>query len=119
MPTTIAHLQALAQATTQYLVVWAAITIWDTLATLPAERRYIWPAKWTPLKVVYFLNRYGSALLFLVSTSMIVTPTSPERCRKIYWIQPLNIVFTMLMIHLVMSIRLFAIYERSRAIGAL
>ncbi|GAA6059197.1 hypothetical protein JCM10212_005542 [Sporobolomyces blumeae] len=120
MPTSIARLQDLAEAATQYLVTWASIVVWDTLATLPDERRYIWPAKWTPLKVVDFLNRYVSSTLFLITTALLVTPISPGELDSSTSLDRQSVLTSgNSMIHLIMSIRVFAIYEKSRAIAAI
>ncbi|GAA5930464.1 DUF6533 domain-containing protein [Sporobolomyces koalae] len=57
----------------QYLVAWTAILAWDWLATLPSEVKYIWFAKrWTPLRVVFLLNRYGTLVIQVIALVMIV-----------------------------------------------
>lgn len=56
MSSELAHLQAVAKSTTQYLIVWTVILVWDTLCTLPVEARVLWPREWTLLKVVFLLK---------------------------------------------------------------
>ncbi|CAA7268755.1 unnamed protein product [Cyclocybe aegerita] len=35
-----------------------AVFLWDYLLTVGMEVRYIWPGAWTPIMVVYFVQRY-------------------------------------------------------------
>ncbi|GAA6059191.1 hypothetical protein JCM10212_005536 [Sporobolomyces blumeae] len=93
---TVASLRAIAEARRSYLAVWAAVQLWDILATMPDERRYIWNSRWTMLRVVYMLNRYGVAVLYLFVVASILTPMSPDLCARIYWTQPLLIVWALL-----------------------
>ncbi|GAA5829452.1 hypothetical protein JCM5353_001338 [Sporobolomyces roseus] len=96
----IQHLKAVATASTQYLIVWTALLVWDSLATFPTEYRVIWKRRWTPLKAVFLLNRYGTLILEIASATMILTPMSKEACDRIFWIQPVTIVFVILLIGL-------------------
>ncbi|GAA5875010.1 hypothetical protein JCM16303_004975 [Sporobolomyces ruberrimus] len=119
MSSELAHLQAVAKSTTQYLIVWTVILVWDTLCTLPVEARVLWPREWTLLKVVFLLNRYGTILLEVASATIILTPMSHGMCGRVYWIQPLTIVFVIIVCQTLMSIRIYAIYERERKMGFL
>ncbi|GAA5975494.1 hypothetical protein JCM5350_002630 [Sporobolomyces pararoseus] len=42
----------------RYGIMWFAIACFDTLALLPLERQYIWPAKWTLAKALFLINRW-------------------------------------------------------------
>ena len=63
-------------ASHQYLIAWTTILVWDWLALLPSEYRYIWKARWTPLKVVFLLNRYGVLVCQILTTAMILATVS-------------------------------------------
>lgn len=63
-------------ASHQYLIAWTTILAWDWLALLPSEYRHIWKARWTPLKVVFLLNRYGVLVGQILSTAMILATVS-------------------------------------------
>ncbi|GAA6018931.1 hypothetical protein JCM11491_005683 [Sporobolomyces phaffii] len=113
------HLEAVARATVEYLVVWTTILVWDTLSTFPVEYRTVWTRDWTLLKVVFLLNRYGTIVLEIASATIILTPMSLQTCRRVYWIQPLTIVFVIVVCQAIMAIRIWAIYERGRKMGYL
>ena len=63
-------------ASHQYLIAWTTILVWDWLALLPSEYRYIWKARWTPLKIVFLLNRYGVLVCQILTTAMILATVS-------------------------------------------
>ncbi|GAA5958644.1 hypothetical protein JCM3765_006706 [Sporobolomyces pararoseus] len=113
------HVRTVARATSQYLIVWTALFVWDTLSTFRLEYRLLWKRDWTLLKACFMLNRYGVLLLELASAVLILTPISQATCRMIYWIQPLTIVFTIIICQSIMAIRIYAIYEREKRIGYL
>lgn len=39
-----------------YLVVFTSLAVWDWMILFPIEWRYIYRAKWSPLKVLYLLK---------------------------------------------------------------
>lgn len=74
--TNLDSVKAIARARTQYLIVFDTLLVWDTLCTLRLESRAIWTAKWTLMKVLYLLNRYGSMFWCLASGLTILVPFS-------------------------------------------
>ncbi|GAA6021850.1 hypothetical protein JCM11491_001546 [Sporobolomyces phaffii] len=98
----------------QYLIAFAGLMVWDWLILLPKEYRHIYRAKCTFLKVCYLLNRYGALLLGSTCTVLILAPVSPSACRKIFWLDITAVVFTILITDVLLMIRVYAIYERSR-----
>ncbi|GAA5847020.1 hypothetical protein JCM3766R1_005900 [Sporobolomyces carnicolor] len=112
-------LRSIARATHEYLIVWTVILVWDTISTLRVEYEVIWKRQWTLLKAVYLLNRYGTLVLEILSAAVILTPMSQDACHRIYWIQPLTIVFVIIICQSIMAVRIFAIYERERRMGYL
>jgi cytochrome c oxidase subunit IV len=70
------RVKSIAIAQRQYLIVWCSIFIWDTLCTLRLEQRVIWKARWTLMKALYLLNRYGSLLICIASWITVFVPMS-------------------------------------------
>lgn len=61
----------------QDLIAFTAVMIWDWLSMFPAEYRHIWKApRFTPIRLVYIANRYGSLLLQAGCCAMIVSTVS-------------------------------------------
>jgi len=60
----------------QYVIVWTALLYWDWLALIPLEYKYIWKARWTWLKLIFLLNRYGVLMWNFVSMAMIFATVS-------------------------------------------
>jgi len=60
----------------QYVIVWTALLYWDWLSLLPMEHKYIWKARWTWLKLIFLLNRYGVLLWNFFSMAMIFATVS-------------------------------------------
>ncbi|GAA5949531.1 hypothetical protein JCM3765_002694 [Sporobolomyces pararoseus] len=112
--TNLDSVRAIARARREYLIVWDAIIIWDTLCTLRLERRAIWKADWTLMKVLYLLNRYGSLMWCIASGLTILIPTSNDACDKVFWIQLVEVVYVLLVTHAILSVRLYAIFDKNR-----
>ncbi|GAA5856526.1 hypothetical protein JCM5353_002185, partial [Sporobolomyces roseus] len=103
----------------RYAVAWLAIVLYDTIATFPDEYSHMWKASWTSVKVFFLLNRWGSLVaqvsLFAISTSTI----SPSLCSHIYWYGALGGIYIAFVCSVIVSLRVWALYERSRKILAL
>ncbi|GAA5870271.1 hypothetical protein JCM16303_001946 [Sporobolomyces ruberrimus] len=104
----------MARARLEYIIVWNALFAWDTLATLRLERKMIWQAKWTTMKALFLINRYGSLFWCFSTAVTILTPMSNATCGKVFWIQLVEVVYVLLICHSILGLRLYAIYERNR-----
>ncbi|GAA5830227.1 hypothetical protein JCM3766R1_002831 [Sporobolomyces carnicolor] len=103
----------------EYAVVWFTILVWDTLATLPNEWRYIHRAKWTPLKVMFLVNRYYTIAAQASTVFLLLAPLSPDTCRKIFWGFATDGIAVMFFCDCIIAIRVYAVYEKSRRISYL
>ncbi|GAA6058990.1 hypothetical protein JCM10212_001700 [Sporobolomyces blumeae] len=92
------HVKSVATASSQYLIVWTGILVWDTLATLPAEVDKIWRARTTLLKVLFLANRYGTLALTILSTITTLSPAAQHACSHIYWAQTVSLIYVILRI---------------------
>lgn len=107
------------------------------------SRSYTYPSVTSKVNARVSDSRYGTILLEVASATIILTPMSHGRislsqrllritladasfslslagmCGRVYWIQPLTIVFVIIVCQTLMSIRIYAIYERERKMGFL
>lgn len=96
-----------------YLIVMVAVLVWDSLCTLNLERKFIWRARWTPLKVAYLINRYWTLALACITTVLIQTNVPVHICLKIARIEPGGIVLTIMACAAILTIRVWAIVSRA------
>ncbi|GAA5990088.1 hypothetical protein JCM5350_001095 [Sporobolomyces pararoseus] len=98
----------------EYAIVWFTVLVWDTLATLPSEWRYIHKAKWTPLKVMFLVNRWYTIAAQASTAFLLLAPLSPNTCRKIFWGFATDGIAVMFFCDCIIAIRVYAVYEKSR-----
>ncbi|GAA5958202.1 hypothetical protein JCM3765_002846 [Sporobolomyces pararoseus] len=98
----------------EYAIVWFTVLVWDTLATLPSEWRYIHKAKWTPLKVMFLINRWYTIAAQASTAFLLLAPLSPNTCRKIFWGFATDGIAVMFFCDCIIAIRVYAVYEKSR-----
>ncbi|GAA5952251.1 hypothetical protein JCM3765_001920 [Sporobolomyces pararoseus] len=97
-----------------YLVVFTALAVWDWMILLPLEWRYIYRAKWSPLKVLYLFNRYGVLVLTSICTALIMSRVPQHICKRTAWIETFTLVYAMLITDAILMLRVYAVYDRSR-----
>ncbi|KAG8896731.1 hypothetical protein FRB99_008686 [Tulasnella sp. 403] len=84
------------------------LIFWDWLISLDVEVEYIWRARWSAGKMLYFTIRYP--LLIIVNTTFDVTV---KQCKV--WI-PADAIVTVLLVGLVqltLSLRVYALYGKN------
>ncbi|GAA5825090.1 hypothetical protein JCM5353_006502 [Sporobolomyces roseus] len=100
----------------QYVIVWTALLYWDWLALLPLEYKYIWKARWTWLKLIFLLNRYGVLMWNFFSMAMIFATVSKDLCGKTFWFQTYAFIYAIIISDVLLAIRVWALYNRSRKV---
>ncbi|KAF8889417.1 hypothetical protein CPB84DRAFT_1785524 [Gymnopilus junonius] len=91
----------------------------DTISTLPREVEYIWSKKWSVVKVLYLFMRYWTICQGAVASYEFSTvQKSLEVCRALVWFEVSIGGGTVLLvaIDIILSIRLHALYKRSRKV---
>ncbi|KAK9899098.1 hypothetical protein P389DRAFT_209114 [Cystobasidium minutum MCA 4210] len=81
------HLDAYAKLIGQlhfYVVACLAVFIWDTLVTLKQEVIYVWPSRFTLVKVCYFVNRYLTLIIMCFLVACSFSTNLLEHCDKAY-----------------------------------
>ncbi|KLO15028.1 hypothetical protein SCHPADRAFT_282963 [Schizopora paradoxa] len=93
----------------------AVILYYDTLLNLREDVKYIWMSRWSLGKCLYILSRY---LAFVDLTLLLVytfdSRLRPSQCLPLYkasaWFQVAGVIFA----ELILIVRTYAIYQRSR-----
>ncbi|BGP20300.1 hypothetical protein JCM10213_002071 [Rhodosporidiobolus nylandii] len=101
-----------------YAMFWLGIILWDTLSTFPVEYRFVWKSNWSILKACYLLNRYWTPIAIFFDVLMINSHVSPSLCTHVARFFPASAMVTILACGSILSIRLYALWERSRTILA-
>ncbi|KAG9045382.1 hypothetical protein FS837_006419 [Tulasnella sp. UAMH 9824] len=86
----------------------AAITsllVWDILGSFDREVHYVWRARWSYAKGIFFVNRYLPPITFI--------------CTKLAWVWLILCTLSATNVSFVLGVRLWALYERDRLVLAL
>ncbi|GAA6060436.1 hypothetical protein JCM10212_000029 [Sporobolomyces blumeae] len=98
------------------LVAWLAVFVWDWLSTLPEEYEHVWKQRLTTLKVLFLFNRYGTLAFQALIVYMVQATVSQETCRSMFWVQPLSGVLILVVCTWILSLRVYAMFERRRTV---
>ncbi|KAG8891875.1 hypothetical protein FRC01_014477, partial [Tulasnella sp. 417] len=82
----------------------ATIIIYDILTTFDQEYHYVWRARWSYAKFIFFVNRYLAPITFL--------------CIKTGWFFGMSCAVVMTIVSSVLGTRVWAVYERDRRVLA-
>ncbi|GAA6021554.1 hypothetical protein JCM10207_005066 [Rhodosporidiobolus poonsookiae] len=105
-------------AFTTFTCVWLGIYVWDSMATLSLEYRCIWRAKMSAVKVAYLVNRYSTLVLLIIEVVVLVFHYSPDTCASLSFVRPIGQIVSVIACSSILSIRLWALWDRSRTILA-
>ncbi|KAH8119853.1 hypothetical protein DFH11DRAFT_1739165, partial [Phellopilus nigrolimitatus] len=104
---------------TQYFDV-ASMTIltYDYLITFNAEKRLIWPSSWSLPKVLFLLTRYLPFIDTSIALWQHLKPFMTQRgCTVAYMSTGWLILLGILVAEIILLLRTWAVWERSRSIG--
>ncbi|GAA5830225.1 hypothetical protein JCM3766R1_002830 [Sporobolomyces carnicolor] len=94
------------------------VLLWDSLVSIPSERRRIWNQNWSMIKVSYLVNRYWTILAQTGTAIMMLSHIPANVCDRVFWIVMFNATSIILVCDFILAIRVWAVWERSRKIGA-
>ncbi|GAA5820738.1 hypothetical protein JCM10212_006728 [Sporobolomyces blumeae] len=104
-------------ATRRYEIAWFSILCFDTLATFPDEYRFLWKnSKWTLLRVVFFLNRWGSLVVRALMLIMNQATISSEVCSRIYWFGAFGGIYIAFVCACIAAIRVWPLHNKTKTI---
>lgn len=92
--------------------------IYDICTTFPDEVEYIWSSRWSFAKGLYFVGRYYSLVYLIVRLIIDGRPGHSIHLCKVYWwynIMGGGIPFT-IMVNMIFTLRVHALYHRSRKV---
>ncbi|KAK7682860.1 hypothetical protein QCA50_014246 [Cerrena zonata] len=96
----------------------AALLVYDYLLTFNVEKSLIWPSRWNIMKVLFLLTRYLPFVdVTLVLFYQLKTNISVETCRATYFPAGWFIVLGIMVAEIILTIRTWAIWGRSKRIG--
>ncbi|KAF9226741.1 hypothetical protein BS17DRAFT_501555 [Gyrodon lividus] len=94
-----------------------ALALWDYLLTMEDERRLIWPSRWSLVKCLFLLNRYGNILcqgFYIAADSGGVFQPSKSYCFRLACFQSVYRFVSCTSVYALTFIRALAIRRRSR-----
>ncbi|EJU01848.1 hypothetical protein DACRYDRAFT_116284 [Dacryopinax primogenitus] len=108
------------QITNYFTVASFCLFVYDWIITLPLEAKYVWPSPWSLGKVLFLLTRY----LALIDTSVIIprqlgNNLSTTDCQILYQWSTWSMVVGVAIADIILAMRTWAIWSRSRAWGFL
>ncbi|KAH8915186.1 hypothetical protein BT69DRAFT_1356911 [Atractiella rhizophila] len=102
-------------ASRTYLTACFAIYAWDYIVTLPDEYRTMWRAdRWTPVRVVFFINRYGGVLNLVTFMCLFWLKIDSKTCDKIHLIEPIGSSILLLGCQFLLGARVWVMWKRQK-----
>ncbi|CAA7257467.1 unnamed protein product [Cyclocybe aegerita] len=94
----------------------STIFVWDYLMTIGMEIEYIWPGKWTIMKVVYLLQQY-LPFIDTVPKSLIIeiftTNLSPSTCHLLTNTSRLLMYIGLALSEMILTFQAWAVWNRN------
>ncbi|KAK7047842.1 hypothetical protein VNI00_006170 [Paramarasmius palmivorus] len=91
---------------------------WDHILTLPAEIKYLWNRPHRSISsYMFFLNRYFTAstnIIVIVSRLGPVSLLESPSCASLQTIRDIIVVVAQVIVLLIMTMRIYALYERNK-----
>ncbi|GLB42774.1 hypothetical protein LshimejAT787_1202230 [Lyophyllum shimeji] len=99
-------------------VTFATTTIlsYDLLCTLDREVKYIWSNPWNMGSLLFIINRYLPFIDTGIELRLTTTPTTPRTCRTLNLIITAILNFGVLFSEIILILRTYAIWNRSRPV---
>ncbi|GAA6059193.1 hypothetical protein JCM10212_005538 [Sporobolomyces blumeae] len=86
------------------------------ISTLAAERKHIWNARWTWIKVFFLINRYWALIFVNFSAAMVLVSVPWHVCQRTAWLLPIGGMLIVCACSVIMGIRVAAIYNKKPSI---
>ncbi|KAH8920059.1 hypothetical protein BT69DRAFT_1284305 [Atractiella rhizophila] len=98
-----------------YLTACFAIYGWDFVITFPQEYKTMWKAeRWTPVRVVFFINRYWGLSTLLVLMAFFWLEIDAKVCNKIHLLEPIFTLILFQSCEFLLGVRVRAMWNRKR-----
>ncbi|GLB40024.1 hypothetical protein LshimejAT787_0705340 [Lyophyllum shimeji] len=101
-----------------------SVLIWDGLITYPHEYQHIWKTPTGAVKRMYLLTRYFGGISQITNVALMLGPLAPvsipmRTCAIWFGFQLISFLSLMFTLEMVLSLRLYALYQQNRNIGML
>ncbi|KAI5120051.1 hypothetical protein M0805_007803 [Coniferiporia weirii] len=95
------------------------VVLYDMMLTMDKEIEFFWKQRWSTVKLIYMLNRYGGLFFVLVDTwgkSCFLPPNYllNQACTFQFYFQQWTGWISVLLVEIILIIRVNTLYERSR-----
>ncbi|GAA5863518.1 hypothetical protein JCM8547_007272 [Rhodosporidiobolus lusitaniae] len=98
-----------------FAVVCLAVGVWDWLALLPFEYRFIWRSKkWNALNAAFIVNRYWCIATMTYWTASLYGGYEEEYCDRAVWYLLVNVACTSIASASILALRLYVIWQRKK-----
>ncbi|KAH8920065.1 hypothetical protein BT69DRAFT_1352692 [Atractiella rhizophila] len=109
----LAAFEEVLSTTRVYLTACFAIYGWDFVITFPQEYRTMWKAeRWTPVRVVFFINRYWGLFTLLVLMTFFWLEIDAKVCNKIHLLEPIFTLILFQSCEFLLGARVWAMWNR-------
>lgn len=120
----IPHSVLVKQKQGQAVLIWAVGSFcvfgWEWLLCLPQEYSRIWRTRpFTPISWLYLANRYFGLVQLCIVVSLVADAWGPGACKHVFYFEPVGALLSTVLSQMILGTRVFAIYNKSRIIGAL
>ncbi|KAL4264400.1 DUF6533 domain-containing protein [Pleurotus pulmonarius] len=113
------HSLILRRTTSYAPVACVALFFYDYLLTIIDESNLVWAAPWSFGKIVFFLTRYPAFVDISLMLYYDVGNGSKDTCHLLFKITDWMILVGVVIAELIMIIRVWALWRRSRTVGAI
>ncbi|KAJ3481661.1 hypothetical protein NLI96_g7506 [Meripilus lineatus] len=99
-------------------IVAVAIFVWDYLLTIHLEVDYMWPAKWSLVKVLFMLTRYSPIVDLPLALFLDTRPRIPvEACHILFLVRFWSATMGISIAWILLALRTWAIWGRGKRLG--
>lgn len=97
-----------------------AFFVYDYLTTLDIETELVWPAEWTPLKVLFLLNRYSPFLdVAFLTRHRLFLNNSASTCQRLAELTSWLFVSGTCISEAILTVRTWVIWEKKRSVAVI
>ncbi|GLB40045.1 hypothetical protein LshimejAT787_0705550 [Lyophyllum shimeji] len=101
-----------------------SLLLWDSIITFDHEYQHIWQPPTGPVKRIYLFARYFGLCSQIASSAAMRGPLAstcirPKTCAFWFGCQLVSFLSLLTALEMILSLRLYALYEKSRSVGIL
>ncbi|KAH9854967.1 hypothetical protein C2E23DRAFT_901880 [Lenzites betulinus] len=93
------------------------IFLYECIVTFPDEVKYIWPTRWSLVKIIYLLNRYGNMIFLALADAQLLGiwwSPSPNFCYRTTLMFTFVQLVSFALIHILVLLRAWATWGRQK-----